>query len=127
MTFLAAALAVILFLMGFWFFGVVPAAVAVVADSRSALEVLRDPSLDDEQKEAGMQKASISLFRGFFSILIRSAAALGISVIPVFAFDRLGLAGMDDTIDALASWQAIVTTTVVMTLAFVLGRRRKSG
>jgi hypothetical protein len=123
-TYLAVALSIALFLVCFWVFRVVPAAAAIVASARGAFAALRDPQLTDDAKETAAQRASLALLGGLFSILLRAAAAVAVSLAPPLAFAALGLASLDDTYALLASWEVIAVTTVAMVVGFVLSRRR---
>jgi uncharacterized membrane protein len=58
-------------------------------------------------------------------MLLRTAAAVAVSLAPPLAFDALGLASLDATFALLASWEVIAATTAAMVLGFVLGRRRR--
>ena len=126
MTYVAAALSIALFLLCFWLFGVVPAAAGIVANATSAFAAIRNPELSDEAKEDAAQRASLALLGGLLSLLLRGAAAVVVSLGPLFAFDALGLASRSEIFAALASWQAILATTAVMVLVFVLNRRRRA-
>jgi hypothetical protein len=125
-TYVAAALSIALFLICFWLFGVVPAAARIVSDARNAFSAIRNPELSDDAKEAAAQRASLALLGGLLSILARGAAAVAVSFAPVLAFDTLGLASRAETLALLVSWPAILATTAVMVLAFVLSRRRRA-
>jgi hypothetical protein len=105
-------------------FRVVRAAAGIVTSARDAFAVIRDPELPDDAKETAARRASLALLGGLFSILLRAAAAVAVSLVPPLAFAALGLASLDETFALLASWQAIAVTTATMVVGFVLGRRR---
>lgn len=127
MTLLGALLAVGAFVAAFQMSGIVPAARASVATSQSAFTAMRDPSLQDEEKERIAQKASLELMKKFLSLSVRGALVLLVSLLPVFAFSALGLATRADMMRVLMSWQLLVGATVVLGAgALVLARRKRS-
>lgn len=80
-----------LFVLAFHFLKIVPATKDSVAVARGAFDVVRSRSISDEEKEAASRQAAAQLFGGFISILIRSAAALAISLLPVLFGATTGL------------------------------------
>jgi hypothetical protein len=123
-TYVTTVAAIALFTAGLWVFGVVAVAMRIVAISRSAAEVMRNREVDDDFKEREIQRASLALLRDFFSILVRSVGVLALSLLPLLAFHFAGLVPLGTSLDALASWDAIVIATAVMCVAFFLRRKR---
>jgi len=121
--YLAAFLTVTVFVVALWWFGIVPAAAKAVAVSRDSATIIRDPALSDEDKERALQSASLTLLRGFLSITWRGAAAVGVSLLPMVVFDVVGLADFGAVADFLATWEAIVVASVVITLVYWVGSR----
>lgn len=80
-----------LFVLAFHFLKIVPATKDSVAVARGAFDAVRSRSISDEEKEAASRQAAAQLFGGFISILIRSAAALAISLLPVLFGATTGL------------------------------------
>lgn len=80
-----------LFVLAFHFLKIVPATKDSVAVARGAFDAVRSRSVSDEEKEAASRQAAAQLFGGFISILIRSAAALAISLLPVLFGATTGL------------------------------------
>ena len=83
MIYLFISLGLFLFVLAFHFLKIVPATKDSVTVARGAFDAVRSQSLSDEEKEVASRKAAARLFSGFFSILIRSAAALAVSLLPV--------------------------------------------
>jgi hypothetical protein len=114
----AALVSVALFLLAFWFFRVIGAATAAAVTAQRAVAVMRDSRLDDRARERAMRRASLELFSGFASILVRSLSAVAFAALPIWAIDALGLAPARSVVGFLSRWEVIVTTTVVTTLGF---------
>lgn len=91
MIYLFISFGLFLFVLAFHFLKIVPVTMDSVAVARGAFDAVRSQSLGDEEKEAASRKAAAQLFGGFFSILIRSAAALAISLLPVLFGAAAGL------------------------------------
>lgn len=123
MIYLAAFLTLTVFVIALWMFGIVAAAAQAVAISRNSIRIIRDPALSDDDKERALRRASLTLFGSFLSITARGAAAFGASLLPMVAFDAAGLARFSKVADFLVTWQAILIASVMMTLAYLIGRR----
>ena len=123
MIYVAIVSAIGLFIAGLWLFRVVPVAYRIVAVSREAARIIGSSDLDDTYKEREIQRSSVALLRDFLSILIRSVAAIGLSLLPLWALDISGHVTLGESMAALASWQSIVIATIAMTAAFILKRR----
>jgi len=119
-TYVAAVLAAACFGLALRWLGVVAVARRVVATSREAAECIRDPALSDLEKEKMVQGASLSLMRGFLSILARGVGAFGLAALLLLALDAVGAARAADVTHWLATWQGIVVTSVVMLGAYFL-------
>lgn len=122
MIYLAAFLTVTIFVIALWLFGIISVATKAVEVSRAAVRIIRDPDLSDEDKERKLQRSSLTLLGSFLSITVRGAAAVGASLLPMLALDAAGLASFWDVADFLATWEAIIGITVVLTLAFIARR-----
>lgn len=122
MTYLAIALAIAIFCWSLHAFRLVPASLEAVSTARQAAGVMRDPALDDDEKESRVQAAALRLFKLFATITLRVAAAL---LLPALAVALLAWAGLVDTqavLDAALSWPVIVVSTVVMVAVLVVWR-----
>ena len=58
--------------------------------------------------------------KSFASIGARSLAAVGAALLPLLAFEATGLARFTAVTDWLATWEAIVLTTVLVTVGYYL-------
>jgi hypothetical protein len=120
---MAAVLATACFGIGLRLLGVVAAGRKVIATSRVAANCIRDPTISDLEKEKVVQKASLSLMGGFLSIVVRGAGALVVSVLPLLAFDAVGLVRVSTVTRLLATWQGILLGSVGMLLAYFIKPR----
>jgi hypothetical protein len=114
---------VAVFMAAFFLVGILPAAQGAIATARGALAAMRNPGLDDLAREKAVQKASLGLFAGFGSILLRSLAALALAYLPILAADALGLAPEAEVADFLSRLDVIAALSVVITLLWVLAGR----
>ena len=120
MIYLAGTLAILVFVVAFERFGVTRAAVRAVDTTRAVARLLREPTLDDNMKERVLRQASLSLAGGFFSIGIRGLGALAASVLPLLAFELIGLADFAAVVSWLAGWEVIILVSVGIALWYLL-------
>lgn len=122
MTYLAIAIAIAIFCWSLYAFRLVPASLEAISTARQAALVMRDPALDDDEKETRVQQAALRLFRLFGSITLRVAAALLLPVLAVAALVGIGLVEVNAVLEAAISWPVIVVSTIVMVGALVAAR-----
>lgn len=88
-----------------------------------SLEVLRDPSLADEAKEAALRRHAVRLF-GLLGILVGgSALALGLPLAGVWLLDRAALASWTGVLAVLERIDFLVTVTILGLILYVIVRR----
>jgi hypothetical protein len=114
---------VVLFLLAFSLLRIVPVATGATKTALEAVSAMRDPSLDDEAREKTIQNFSISLFGSFFSILIRSIAALLTAAVPIYAADKLEFVVAADVTDFLSRWDIIIILTLVICTGWYIKSR----
>ena len=85
-----------LFVLAVHFFKIIPLASQNVAIARQALVTVRSGDLSDDEKEAASRQAAAKMFNGFFSILVRSALALVVSLTPILLGAAIGLFTTDE-------------------------------
>jgi len=124
LIYLVAVLATVCFGMALRASGIVTVAANVIATGRESAQCLRDPHLSDLDKEEFIQKAAVSLMRGFVSIVGRGAAAFISAGLVVFVFQAVGLVQASAVSQLLTTWQGIVLTTVVMSAAYMIKVRK---
>ena len=86
---------------------------------------MSNKQLDDDARERMIQDASLTLFKAFFSILIRSVIVLGCSLLPIWLAHWMGLVLIEDTIGFLSRWDVITITSVVIIGGYLLLMRAK--
>lgn len=123
MTYLAASLAVLGFMVALEKLGVLEVAADAIRTSRTAVAVVRDRTLSDEEKERSVQAASVTLVKGFVSIGVRTVLAAGLFVLILLAFDLPGIASLGAVTDWLATWEGVVGMTALV-VVWILVRRR---
>jgi hypothetical protein len=120
---LVALLATAAFLVGFHFSGVVPAARRALVTARAATSVMRNPAVDDDEKELAVRHAGLSLLASTFSILLRSLLSLLVSFTPILAADLAGLTDTRATLAFLARLDVLLMTAGVMTAVWLVAGR----
>lgn len=114
MIVVVSLISIVLFLVAFWSVRVIPIAAGVLSTAQGVIHVVRDPTLDDEVREKAVQRASVQLFGAFFSILLRSIAALAAAVAPIYLADFMDLAPRMEVMVFLARWDVIIGATVII-------------
>lgn len=126
MTILVTALAALAFLAAFQLLGVVPCARSAIATSRQTAAVMSDSNLDDDAKETAVQKAAISLMKGFFGLVLRLLGVLVAAYVPIFLFDAVGLLPESAALAFMLRIDVIVATSVLVIAAiWIVNRVRK--
>jgi len=95
----------------------------ILVIAKGALASMRDPSLDDEAREAHARRAAVRLFGGFVSIFLRSVLTLLAAFLPIWAASLTGAVEIAEVLAYLARWDVIVVATVVIVVGY-LGWRR---
>ncbi|MDX1540809.1 MAG: hypothetical protein R3349_05345 [Geminicoccaceae bacterium] len=122
MTYLAIALAIAIFCWSLHAFRLVPASLEAVSTARQAAGVMRDPALDDDEKESRVQAAALRLFKLFGTITLRVVAALLLPAVAVVLLAWAGVVDLDAVLEAAISWPVIIVSTVVMVAVLVVWR-----
>jgi sterol desaturase/sphingolipid hydroxylase (fatty acid hydroxylase superfamily) len=121
--YVAAFVAVFFFILTFEKLGIVRVSSDAVRTSRSAVGVMQDRTLDDDEKERRMRSASLELVKTFLSIAARSVLALAAAIAPLLVFDAVGLASFAAVTGWLSTWSAILLTTLLVTAGYYLRHR----
>jgi hypothetical protein len=116
LNYILVASSIVLFLIGFRMLRIPAEAQDAIGETRAASAVMRDPNLDDDQKEKRLQKASITLFAKLFSMLLRSAVCILISAVPLVLAIMSGLTVENEVVPLFYSWPVIVASS----LAFIV-------
>jgi hypothetical protein len=118
MTIAAAALAILLFAVALKYSGIYALTLDVMASARAAAAVIRDPALDDDQREVRVQKAALHLFKRAAQIILLTVVVVGIPLIALVALDAVGLAELKAVFALMMRWDFIVIATVVTIALF---------
>ena len=95
--------------------------------ARESLDVLRDPSLDDREKESALQDQSLRLF-GLLGILLGgSLLALGLPLLGVWLLELGGVSSLSAVLDVLESPSFLLGTAVVGLVGYLAYRKFGSG
>jgi hypothetical protein len=109
---------VALFVVILWATGAVRAASGVLTTARESMTVMRDRGVDDRARERAMQQASVRLFGDFVSILARVLLSFGVSLFPIWAANRVGLAAWQRVVDFLSRADVALAISGVMLLGY---------
>lgn len=124
---IVAALSVLAFLAVFHFLAVIPKAQDAIAVSRNTAGLMRDATLDDDAKEAAVQKASLNLMKAFVGLLLRGGGAVLAAFVPLQLADWAGIVPLDASLDFMLRLDVILVTSVLIVALAFLGRRLGQG
>ena len=94
--------------------------------ARRSMDVLRDPALDDREKESALQEHALRLFALLGILLGGSLLALGIPLVGVWLLDLGGVASLGAVLAVLERPDFLIGTTVVGLGGFLVYRRVRS-
>jgi len=90
------------------------------------LDVLRDPSLNDREKETALQRQAKRLFVLLGRLAGGSGLALGGPLLAIWGLDLVGVASLPNTLVVLQRLDFLVGTVVVGLGGYLLVRRLRS-
>ena len=124
MTYAAAVLAVACFAMALDRFRVFPIARRAIQAASDASRMMRDKSVEDDEKERSVRAASFVLFQSFGSITLRSVAALAVSFLPVILLQIADVVHLSAVNRLLMSWSGLLLASgTVVVVQFAKSRR----
>lgn len=127
MTLLVTTLSVLAFLAAFSLLGIVAKAREAIATSRQTATIMGDSSLDDDAKEAAVQKASMALMKGFFGLVVRIIGILLAAYVPIFLADLFGLLPEEEALAFMLRLDVIaVSSVVVVAVIWLTTKMRKT-
>ena len=94
--------------------------------SAECIDVLRNESMSDAEKETALQDHSRQLFRLLGILTGGSVLALGLPLGLVWLLGRVGMGSFGDTLAILQRIDFLAATTVVGLLAYALVQRVRS-
>lgn len=119
-------LAVGAFCAAFGLLKLLPAAREVLAIAGRAIAIVRNPALNDRQKEIETQALSLAMLRGFVSISVRGLLLVAAAALPAILAGALGLVALESVLAFSLRWDVALVTIVVLTVtAFLFGRLRR--
>jgi len=119
MILLAAILSIATFVIALKALGVIKAGADVLHVSRTAVSVMRDSTLDEEQREVEVQQAAVRLLVLFLSITVRSIMVAALSLLPIWIMSVLGATTVNDVVLFLSRWDVISVSTVALLVAYL--------
>lgn len=121
-----ALLSVVAFMVALQLSGVIAVATQAAKTAAESGRALQRKDLSDDDKERLARDGSLKLFAAFAQILVRGALALLAGYLPLALANWLGLASMDATMGFLMRWDVIAILFVVITLGWILWRKRSA-
>lgn len=123
MSFLLAALVVVVFALVLERLRLPDRARETGRRARESMDVLRDPSLDDRDKESALQEQSLRLFRLLGILLGGSLLALGLPLLGVWLLELAGVSSLAAVLDVLERPDFLLGTVVVGVGGYVTYRK----
>ena len=116
MVFVVAVSTVIIFSYLFKKTGVYAMTITTLGTAKQAGHIVLSAELNDEEKETALQKLTLNLFRGFFSIAARSIILLLIPTLLVLGLELLQIVRADAVIATLLRLDFILATIVIFVI-----------
>lgn len=120
---ITSLLTIILFVAVFMLAGLIPAARRALQAAQQAVQVMRDPALDDLAREKAVQSAAVQVSRITLLLIVKVAVLLAVTALPALAADLAGLAPWTDTVGFLSRWDVLLGATIIVG-GLVIGIRR---
>lgn len=123
MNFALALFVVVGFAAMLEYLGLPDRALTVGRRSGRSLQVLRDNSLKDREKEAALQRQARKLFRLFGMLMGGSLLALGLPLGVIWVLGQVGIGSFWGTIGVLERIDFLVGVTVTGLLGYLVSRQ----
>lgn len=120
MVYLVLLAALVVFLLGIKFTGLIGHVSTAATDARQALTVIQNTNISEDEKEAAVQAAALRMFASFFGILARAMVAVVVSILLVLVSIWAGLCTIAAVEAALTNWLFIVFAIVVTPLIWLV-------
>lgn len=98
---------------------------AVIGSAHSAVGIMTNPDLSDDEKEKAVRHASIGLFKRFLQIGGVAIAAFGASALVVWTGSALGFYTLDDAIRVAAGWPFLLVSSAGAVAAWIILERHR--
>jgi hypothetical protein len=123
MIVITLGLAVLVFVLALEALGATKVAAGAVGTARAAVGAMRAQDLPEEEKEARLRRASLSLFGSFARVAAIGAAALAASAAVVLIGAALGLFTLHEALSVAAAWPFLLGSTLLGAGAWATARR----
>ncbi len=123
MSWLGALLAVSLCLCLLRWLRVPAQATQVAAQLRTALAELRDPALEEREKERRVRAHALTSLQQFAVIAAATAVAVGVPALLLWLGDRTGVLRLEPVLVTMAGWPFLLITTLGIALLLCLRRQ----
>lgn len=117
------AASILCFMIVFWLADIVAVARRSIETARTAMQVTRDPTLDELAREKAVQSAALKMIGFAASLIGRSLLALAGAAVPIFAADWLGLMPVADTLAFMERWDVILIASLIVIASYIAIRR----
>ena len=114
LVFAVSLFAILGFIFAFVFLNVVSVSREAIGRARKGALAILDKTLSDEEKEAAVQSAGLSLLKASFDILWRLTACLAVATALIYLFDSVGIVTVDAVITLMLRWDYFWGTTIVV-------------
>jgi hypothetical protein len=125
MSLIGSILIVVLFMVLLQVLRLVDRAREAIEVSRISMEIMRDASLGDEEKEVGIQRNALRLFRLLFILAFGFALALMAPVGIIWLLDLSGLLSLSAVLALMVRWDFILVTSVICVIYIVVVAKRE--
>lgn len=126
MSFLLAALVVVVFALVLERLRLPDRARETGRRARESVDVLRDPELDDREKESALQEQSLRLFVLLGILLGGSLLALGLPLLGVWLLELAGVSSLESVLGVLERPDFLLGTVVAGGGGYLIYRRMGS-
>jgi len=94
-----------------------------IAVARTAGAAVTDPTLDDRSRERAARQAAVSMAAGCAALVVRTAAAEALSVLPICVASWSGIADTAKVVAYLSRWQTMLAAAGLTGAAYLLRSR----
>lgn len=108
------------FAFAVWRFRLFSVVWEVFALTQSAVGLLRNAEVTEEQREAMIRQLAVQLLAKGGSSLLRTIGVLMIALIPIYAADSLGVSDRDAVLGVMFRWDFIAGASVAILLLSVV-------
>ena len=123
-AFTGAAFLVVGFIALIKIFGLVEKSTDVINIAKLAYADFQNQSLNDDAKEAALQRYAKRLFALFFLITLGGAAALALPMGLIWLLEQMDVLSLNAVIITALSWEFLLASTALAIVIFWITRER---